>query len=63
MRTSLVGALLGARVGLSGIPHRFIEGLDGGEHLMELAEQIAEIALGKSSKDDTWIWPSEEQDK
>jgi len=40
-RATLTGALLGAMNGLSGIPKRFIEGLEDHERLLELAEIIS----------------------
>ena len=40
-RASLTGALAGAQVGLSGIPPRFVDGLDGGAELVELARRVA----------------------
>ncbi|WP_243755377.1 ADP-ribosylglycohydrolase family protein [Thiomicrorhabdus sp. 6S3-12] len=40
-RAILTGALTGAQVGLSGIPKRFLEGLDNAEELMTLAESLA----------------------
>jgi ADP-ribosylglycohydrolase len=40
-RAILTGALTGAQVGLSGIPKRFLEGLDNAEELMKLAESLA----------------------
>ncbi len=40
-RASLTGALAGAQVGLAGIPKRFVEGLHGGEELVELARKVA----------------------
>ena len=40
-RAMLTGALVGAQVGLSGIPARFIEGLEGGAARVELARQLA----------------------
>ena len=42
-RAMLTGALVGAQVGLSGIPQRFIDGLANGEELVTLAKQVAEI--------------------
>lgn len=60
MRTSLVGALVGARVGFSGIPKRFVEGLEDYENILELAKQIADAAIERSKKgDDTWSWDAE----
>lgn len=65
MRTSLVGALLGARVGLSGIPQRFINGLEESDYLIGLAEQVADAALihtaRNTTRNDLWFWPSESQ--
>lgn len=43
-RAMLTGALVGAQVGLSGIPQRFIGGLANGEELVKLAKQVAELA-------------------
>jgi len=40
VRAALTGALVGARVGLSGIPSRFIEGLQDHEHLLELCDRV-----------------------
>jgi ADP-ribosylglycohydrolase len=40
-RTILVGALVGAQVGLSGIPRRFIDGLQDSAMLGELAARLA----------------------
>ncbi len=41
-RAMLTGALVGAQVGLSGIPIRFIEGLEDGEELVQLAKLLAD---------------------
>jgi len=41
-RSMLTGALVGAQVGLSGIPQRFIEGLEESETLLGLAGALAE---------------------
>jgi|TARA_R110002096_G_scaffold194356_3_gene376484 ADP-ribosylglycohydrolase len=40
-RAMLTGALVGAQVGLEGIPQRFIDGLDNGEKLLQRAQQLA----------------------
>lgn len=40
-RACLTGALVGAQVGLSGIPVRFVEGLQGGEEICRLAKAVA----------------------
>jgi len=40
-RTMLTGALAGAQTGLSGIPWRFVDGLERGAELLELAERLA----------------------
>jgi ADP-ribosylglycohydrolase len=40
-RATLTGALVGAQVGLSGIPQRFLDGLDEGETLQGLAVDLA----------------------
>ncbi len=39
-RAMLTGALVGAQVGLEGIPQRFIDGLDNGEALLALAKKL-----------------------
>lgn len=39
-RAMLTGALVGAQVGLSGIPERFIEGLTAGTEIVELAQRL-----------------------
>ena len=39
-RAMLTGAMVGAQVGLSGIPQRFIDGLEQGEELLTLARQL-----------------------
>jgi ADP-ribosylglycohydrolase len=43
-RAMLAGALVGAQVGLSGIPQRFLDGLDRSAELTALARQLAEQA-------------------
>ncbi|AKH38401.1 MULTISPECIES: ADP-ribosylglycohydrolase family protein [Nitrosomonas] len=40
-RAILTGALTGAQTGLSGIPQRFIDGLEGGADLVKLAGELA----------------------
>ncbi len=40
-RACLAGALLGAQVGLSGIPARFVEGLADGPEIVQLAKVVA----------------------
>jgi ADP-ribosylglycohydrolase len=40
-RAILTGALAGAQVGLSGIPQRFLDGLEQGEMLKGLAMELA----------------------
>ena len=41
-RAMLTGALSGAMVGLSGIPRRFIDGLERAEVLLALAERLVD---------------------
>jgi ADP-ribosylglycohydrolase len=43
-RAMLTGALVGAQVGLSGIPTRFLDGLENNEVLLSLARKLAESA-------------------
>ena len=40
-RACLTGSLVGAQVGLRGIPPRFIAGLRDGEEIVRLARQVA----------------------
>ena len=40
-RAMLTGALVGAMVGVHGIPRRFIDGLDGAQRRLELAHELA----------------------
>jgi ADP-ribosylglycohydrolase len=42
-RAMLTGALVGAQVGLSGIPSRFIDGLDSGKELLSLAKSLRNL--------------------
>lgn len=58
VRSSLVGALLGADVGLSGIPERFITGLDDVDQIIAWAKQVAIDSL-HGVPGDTWQWPSD----
>jgi ADP-ribosylglycohydrolase len=44
-RAALTGALSGAMVGLTGIPERFVSGLKDSEHLLQMAEKVANEAL------------------
>ena len=41
-RCILTGALVGAQVGLSGIPQRFIDGLENAAELISLARKLGE---------------------
>ena len=43
-RCILTGALVGAQVGLAGIPSRFFEGLDRSSELVTLAKMLGEQA-------------------
>lgn len=45
-RAILTGALVGAQVGLSGIPQRFLDGLEKAAELITLAKQLGEQAEG-----------------
>ena len=47
-RACLTGALVGAQVGLRGIPTRLIEGLDGSEEIVALARRVATPPVGSS---------------
>lgn len=61
MRTSLVGALLGARIGLSNIPSRFLIGLEDADYFVELAQKVADAALERRDLNDVWYWPKDSQ--
>jgi ADP-ribosylglycohydrolase len=43
-RACLTGALVGAQVGLSGIPQRFVDGLENHTELVFLAQRLGELA-------------------
>jgi ADP-ribosylglycohydrolase len=43
-RACLTGALVGAQVGLSRIPQRFVEGLENSKELVELAHRLGKLA-------------------
>ena len=43
-RAILTGALAGAQTGLSGIPRRFLDGLEGAEELLQLSASLADQA-------------------
>jgi ADP-ribosylglycohydrolase len=42
VRAMLTGALIGAQVGLSSIPQRFIDGLKDKDLLLDIAEKLTE---------------------
>lgn len=48
-RCILTGALVGAQVGLSRIPERFLDGLENGSELISLARALGEQAEGEAS--------------
>eukprot|EP00931_Biecheleriopsis_adriatica_P051069 TRINITY_DN29589_c0_g1_i1.p1 TRINITY_DN29589_c0_g1~~TRINITY_DN29589_c0_g1_i1.p1 ORF type:complete len:527 (+),score=79.79 TRINITY_DN29589_c0_g1_i1:53-1633(+) len=56
-RSSLVGALLGASVGLSKIPERWIHGLDDSDNIVAWAKKIADDSL-QGIPGDEWKWPA-----
>jgi ADP-ribosylglycohydrolase len=45
-RAILTGALTGAQTGLTGIPQRFLDGLEDNAELLKLAERLAEMVRG-----------------
>jgi ADP-ribosyl-[dinitrogen reductase] hydrolase len=47
-RATLTGGIVGAMVGIDGIPERFIKGLSLGEKYLKLANDIADFAVGAS---------------
>ncbi len=48
-RCILTGALVGAQVGLSNIPQRFLEGLENASELVALARKLGEQAESEDS--------------
>jgi ADP-ribosylglycohydrolase len=48
-RCILTGALFGAQVGLSGIPRRFLDGLENAAELTSLARALGEHAEREAS--------------
>ena len=46
-RAILTGALAGAQTGLSGIPQRFLDGLENNGELLQLTDQLAKKILGE----------------
>jgi len=48
-RAILTGALVGAQVGLQGIPARFVEGLERGEILLAKAKQLGQLAAANGT--------------
>lgn len=46
-RALLTGALVGAQVGLEGIPARFLDGLENGKELLALAGRIGDARAGR----------------
>jgi ADP-ribosylglycohydrolase len=44
-RAMLTGALVGAQVGLSGIPQRLLDGLENSAELIALARRLGSAAL------------------
>ena len=59
LRTSLVGALVGANVGISNIPQHFLTGLKDYDEIVLLAQRIADLAVDNkwNDADDVWYWP------
>jgi len=49
-RAMLTGALVGAQVGRSDIPERFVTGLNGHEELVALAEQLADAVVREADQ-------------
>lgn len=55
-RTALVCAMLGATLGASAIPMRWLDGLENGDQLLSLAYTVAEDALDTEHSPDVWSW-------
>ncbi|MEM7115783.1 MAG: ADP-ribosylglycohydrolase family protein [Chloroflexota bacterium] len=45
-RATLTGGIVGAMVGIQGIPEKFISGLNKGEKYLKLAQEISDFAVG-----------------
>jgi ADP-ribosylglycohydrolase len=52
VRAILTGALTGAQVGLSGIPERFIDGLENVDSLLKMAAELARQATRSLANND-----------
>jgi len=52
VRAILTGALTGAQVGLSGIPQRFLDGLENGGDLQKMASELARQTIRSSDSSD-----------
>jgi hypothetical protein len=50
VRVILAGALNGAKTGLSGIPQRFLDGLENIDKLREMAAELAVQATNAAAK-------------
>ena len=48
-RAALTGGIVGAMVGVQGIPERLVKGFNKGEKILELAQNIAEFGAGESA--------------
>jgi ADP-ribosylglycohydrolase len=59
-RATLTGAIVGAMVGLEGIPERFIKGLNKSKQYLTLAEEIAGFAAGDPGYEMVKYNPNEE---
>jgi ADP-ribosyl-[dinitrogen reductase] hydrolase len=57
-RATLTGGIVGAMVGLEGIPEKFIKGLNQSEKYIELARQIASFAVGSANYEVTEYNPN-----
>ncbi len=59
-RATMTGSIVGGMVGIDGIPERFINGLNQGEKYLELAQQIADFAVGDSGYEMVQYNPNDE---
>jgi ADP-ribosylglycohydrolase len=55
VRAILTGALTGAQVGLSGIPQRFIDGLENVDNLLKMAAELARQATRSLANNDNGL--------
>jgi ADP-ribosyl-[dinitrogen reductase] hydrolase len=59
-RATLTGGIVGAMVGLQGIPERFISGLKKADKYLRFAEKVADFAVGQSDYEGVLYNPTDD---